>query len=59
LTIALGVFPQSLLLSWMGPSVDRMVRSIAVATALPAKSEPAKQTKVLIEGIATPVAQAR
>ncbi len=59
LTIALGVFPQSLLLSWMGPSVDRMVRSIAVATALPAKSEPARQTKVLIEGIATPVAQAR
>ena len=27
LTVALGVFPQSLLLSWMGPSVDRMVRA--------------------------------
>ena len=25
LTVALGVFPQSMLLSWMGPSVDQMV----------------------------------
>jgi NADH-quinone oxidoreductase subunit M len=58
-TIALGIFPQSLLLSWMGPSVDEMVRSIAVATRAAPRGEPVRQTKVLIEGIATPVAQAR
>ena len=56
LTVALGIFPQSLLLSWMEPSVDRMVRSVAAGTARAAAGEPAK---VLIEGIATPVAQAR
>ncbi len=27
-TVALGIFPQSLLLSWMSPSVDLMVRSV-------------------------------
>jgi NADH-quinone oxidoreductase subunit M len=37
-TIGLGIFPQSLLLSWMGPSVDQMVRSVAVANAAPAQS---------------------
>jgi NADH-quinone oxidoreductase subunit M len=58
-TIGLGVFPQSMLLSWMGPSVDQMVRSVAVAVAAPAPSQYPRQTKVLIEGIATPVAQAR
>ena len=31
LTVALGVFPQSLLLSWMGPSVDQMVQSVTTA----------------------------
>ena len=34
LTIALGVFPQSMLLSWMGPSVDDMVRSVTTAQVL-------------------------
>ena len=58
LTVALGVFPQSLLLSWMGPSVDRVVRSIAVATANPV-AKPVTPAKVLIPGIATPVAQVR
>ncbi|CAN5908170.1 NADH-quinone oxidoreductase subunit M [soil metagenome] len=33
LTIALGIFPQSLL-SWMGPSVDRVVNNIAVANGM-------------------------
>jgi NADH-quinone oxidoreductase subunit M len=59
LTIGLGIFPQSLLLSWMGPSVDQMVRSVAVAASAPPAAGPARQTKVLIEGIAAPVAQAR
>jgi NADH-quinone oxidoreductase subunit M len=60
-TIGLGIFPQSLLLSWMGPSVDQMVRSVAVATAPapPGTSAPVRPAKILIEGIATPVAQAR
>jgi NADH-quinone oxidoreductase subunit M len=58
MTVALGIFPQSMLLSWMSPSVDQMVRSVAVATARPAEIEKARQAKVLFE-IAEPVAQAR
>ncbi len=34
LTIALGVFPQALLLDWMAPSVDEMVRSVTTAQVL-------------------------
>jgi NADH-quinone oxidoreductase subunit M len=55
LTVALGIFPQSLLLSWMGPSVDRVVRTVAVAVTRPAEDEKVKQVKVLYE-IAEPVA---
>jgi NADH-quinone oxidoreductase subunit M len=55
-TVALGVFPQSLLLSWMGPSVDRMVRDMAQATTRATALEPVRQAKVVIE-TATPVAQ--
>jgi NADH-quinone oxidoreductase subunit M len=60
LTVALGIFPQSMLLSWMSPSVDRVARSIAVATATarPAPGENARPAKVLFE-IAEPIAQAR
>ena len=57
LTVALGIFPQSLLLSWMGPSVDRMVRSVAVATAPAAAAEKARQAKILFE-LAKPIADA-
>src|SRR4051794_6146683 len=56
LTVALGIFPQSMLLSWMGPSVDRMVRSVAVATARPDAGVKVAEPKVLFE-IAAPVAQ--
>ena len=31
LTIAMGVFPQPLVLSWMSPSVDQMVQSVTTA----------------------------
>ena len=31
LTIAMGVFPQQLILSWMSPSVDQMVNSVTTA----------------------------
>jgi NADH-quinone oxidoreductase subunit M len=31
LTIAMGIFPQALVLSWMGPSVDQMVQSVTTA----------------------------
>ena len=31
LTIAMGVFPQPLILSWMGPSVDQVVQSVTTA----------------------------
>ena len=31
LTIALGIFPQAMVLSWMGPSVDQMVQTVTTA----------------------------
>jgi NADH-quinone oxidoreductase subunit M len=37
LTIAMGIFPQPLILSWMRPSVDRMVEGIATAKELNAQ----------------------
>ena len=37
LTVALGVFPQPLLLSWMGPSVDDTVRKVTSAQVLTGK----------------------
>jgi NADH-quinone oxidoreductase subunit M len=58
LTVGLGVFPQSLVLSWMGPSVDQMVRSVAVATTRAGEANPVRPAKVLSE-VAEPVAQAR
>ena len=33
LTVALGIFPQPLVLNWLGPSVDQVVASIARANA--------------------------
>ena len=58
LTVGLGVFPQSLLLKWMSPSVDQMVRSVAIATSRPGGGEPLRQAKLLIER-PQPVVQAR
>ena len=40
LTVALGVFPQTLLLSWMSPSVDQMVRAVTTAAAKPQPGDP-------------------
>jgi NADH-quinone oxidoreductase subunit M len=58
LTIALGVLPQPLLLEWMGPSVDQMVKSVTTAQVLEGQGTGAvKKAKVLIEGVAAPVAQ--
>jgi NADH-quinone oxidoreductase subunit M len=34
LTIAMGVFPQTLVLSWTGPSVDQMVQGVVTAREL-------------------------
>jgi len=45
LTVALGVAPQAMLLRWMGPSVDRMVRNIAQGTARAAALEPVIQAE--------------
>jgi NADH-quinone oxidoreductase subunit M len=53
MTVALGVAPQALLLRWMGPSVDQMVRSVTTAAAAnPAPTEPVRQ--VLAEPIVVP-----
>jgi NADH-quinone oxidoreductase subunit M len=38
LTIAMGVFPQPLVLSWMSPSVDQTVKAIVTAKELNAQS---------------------
>jgi NADH-quinone oxidoreductase subunit M len=56
-TIALGVLPQTILLSWMSPSVDQMVRSVAVATTR-ADAEKTASPKILHE-IAEPLASTR
>ncbi len=40
LTVALGVFPQALVLRWIGPSVNEVVRSVVPAKA-PVASPPA------------------
>jgi NADH-quinone oxidoreductase subunit M len=34
LTVAMGIFPQTLVLSWMSPSVDRMVQGVMTAREL-------------------------
>jgi NADH-quinone oxidoreductase subunit M len=41
LTIAMGVLPQTLILSWMSPSVDRLVQGIVSARTLNASVPPA------------------
>ncbi|WP_406696896.1 NADH-quinone oxidoreductase subunit M [Singulisphaera sp. Ch08] len=58
LTVALGVFPQQFLLSWMSPSVELMVRDVAIASSRLETSEAARQAKVVSE-VATPVVQNR
>jgi NADH-quinone oxidoreductase subunit M len=61
LTIALGIFPQSMLLSWMGPSVSQVVGGIAQArenyvnSARVAAGTPPK----IVVDHANPLAQAR
>ncbi len=37
LTIAMGIFPQQLILSWMGPSVDQVVHSVTTAREINAQ----------------------
>ena len=37
LTIAMGVFPQPLILNWMSPSVDQMVQSVTTAREINAQ----------------------
>jgi NADH-quinone oxidoreductase subunit M len=40
LTIAMGVLPQPLVLSWMSPSVDQMVHGVVTARELSAQARP-------------------
>jgi NADH-quinone oxidoreductase subunit M len=47
LTIALGVLPQPLLLRWMGPSVDQMVRAVTTAQVLEDKGAVKKAPAVI------------
>jgi NADH-quinone oxidoreductase subunit M len=43
LTVALGVAPQQMLLSWMSPSVDQMVRSVTSAQSIPGSNPGLRQ----------------
>jgi NADH-quinone oxidoreductase subunit M len=38
LTIAMGIFPQVMVLSWMAPSVDQMVQSVTTAREIDARA---------------------
>ncbi len=40
LTIAMGIFPQPLVLNWMGPSVDQVVQSVTSAREINAGAQP-------------------
>jgi NADH-quinone oxidoreductase subunit M len=40
MTIAMGIFPQPLILSWMGPSVDQVVQSVTSAREINAQRRP-------------------
>jgi NADH-quinone oxidoreductase subunit M len=53
-TVLLGVFPQSLLLSWMGPSVDRMVYAVTKAKTL-TEEVGVRPVTVYSGGVASPV----
>jgi NADH-quinone oxidoreductase subunit M len=44
LTIGMGVLPQPLVLSWMGPSVDQMVRGVVTARELNIQRSQVRQT---------------
>ena len=46
LTVALGVAPQQMLLSWMSPSVDQMVRSVTTARSIPGSIPPIRQAAI-------------
>ncbi len=43
LTIAMGMFPQPLILDWMAPSVDRVVQSVTTAREINAQRRPVAQ----------------
>ncbi len=44
LTIAMGILPQPLILSWMGPSVDQMAQAVITAREVNVRSEKATPT---------------
>lgn len=58
LTIALGVLPQTLVLSWMTPSVDRMVKGVAAARELDARP-PSPRNRLATERTNQPANQPR
>jgi len=52
LTVLMGVFPQALILSWMSPSVDRMVAGVAsgaTTAAGPMAGRPAEAPAIVAE----------
>jgi NADH-quinone oxidoreductase subunit M len=46
LTIAMGVFPQPLILSWMAPSVDQVVQGVANAREVNVQQGPAQRASL-------------
>jgi NADH-quinone oxidoreductase subunit M len=57
LTIAMGVFPQPLVLSWMSPSVDKMVQSVTTAREINAQGRLVKSASLPPAERASNVAQ--
>jgi NADH-quinone oxidoreductase subunit M len=49
LTIAMGIFPNWLVLSWMSPSVDQVVRGVVSARELDVQASPARRVALAPE----------
>jgi NADH-quinone oxidoreductase subunit M len=47
LTIAMGVFPQTLVLSWVGPSVDQTVRGVATAREINVQPDQVRRVSLI------------
>ena len=57
LTIAMGIFPQPLVLSWMGPSVDQMVQSVTTAREINVQARQVRGASIPPPAQATTLAQ--
>jgi NADH-quinone oxidoreductase subunit M len=59
LTIAMGMFPQPLVLSWMSPSVDQVVQSVTTAKEINVQASQVKTAGLPAPNDAASLAQTR